>query len=283
MLSKILVFAAVFAGVFYLVRALYPQLGDFFARWQKKRMENITPKLDRIFLDVPLKKLMLIDVLSPLACGLGGFLFARNWVVAAVAALAGLALPLIIIKRLEAVRRQKFSHQLTDGLLILSSSLKAGLSLLQAFEELVQEMPAPISQEFNLVVRQMQMGISLDEAMLKLKQRMRLDELDLVVTAMLVARETGGDLTVTFSRVIDTIQERNKLMGRVKALTVQGKMQGAIMSLLPVAFGLFVYKTDPHFFDVFINDNFGRMLLGYAVISEILGVIFIRKFSRVDV
>ncbi|MFA4854746.1 MAG: type II secretion system F family protein [Candidatus Omnitrophota bacterium] len=281
--TKIFLFLVVFAGVFYLINLAYPFFEALMDRWQRKRMDKITPKLDSMFLDIPLNKLLLIDVLSPVVSGLLGFFISHNIWVASVAAVAGLALPIIIIKRLEAMRRQKFASQLVDGLMILSSSLKAGLSLLQAFEELAQEMPNPISQEFGLVIRQMQMGVSLEEAITKLKGRMRLDELDMVVTAMLVARETGGDLTLTFSRVIYTIQERNKLIGRVKALCVQANMQGAIMSLLPIVFGIFVYKVNPGFFDVFFKDNFGRGLMTYAIISEILGIIFIRKLSKVDI
>jgi len=281
--TKIFLFLVVFAGVFYLIRLAYPFFEALMDRWQRKRMDKITPKLDSMFLDIPLNKLLLIDVLSPVVSGLLGFFISRNIWVAAVAAVAGLALPVLIIKRLEALRRQKFASQLVDGLMILSSSLKAGLSLLQSFEELTQEMPNPISQEFGLVIRQMQMGVSLEEAITKLKGRMRLDELDMVVTAMLVARETGGDLTQTFSRVIYTIQERNKLIGRVQALCVQANMQGAIMSLLPILFGIFVYKVNPGFFDVFFKDNFGRGLMAYAIISEILGIIFIRKLSKVDI
>lgn len=281
--TKIFLFLVVFAGVFYLSNLAYPFLEVLMDRWQRKRMDKITPKLDSMFLDIPLNKLLLIDVLSPVVSGLLGFFISHNIWVAAVAAVAGLALPIIIIKRLEALRRQKFASQLVDGLMILSSSLKAGLSLLQSFEELAQEMPNPISQEFGLVIRQMQMGVSLEEAITKLKGRMRLDELDMVVTAMLVARETGGDLTQTFSRVIYTIQERNKLIGRVKALCVQANMQGVIMSLLPIVFGIFVYKVNPGFFDVFFKDNFGRGLMTYAIISEILGIIFIHKLSKVDI
>ncbi len=281
--TKIFLFLVVFAGVFYLISLAYPFFEAVMERWQRKRMDKITPKLDSMFLDIPLTKLLLIDVLSPLVSGLLGFFISRNIWVASVAAVAGLALPILIIKRLEAMRRQKFASQLVDGLMILSSSLKAGLSLLQSFEELAQEMPNPIAQEFGLVIRQMQMGVSLEEAITKLKGRMRLDELDMVVTAMLVARETGGDLTQTFSRVIYTIQERNKLIGRVQALCVQANMQGAIMSLLPILFGVFVYKVNPGFFDVFFKDNFGRGLMAYAIISEILGIIFIRKLSKVDI
>ena len=281
--TKILLFLVVFAGVFYFVNLLYPFFEVLMDRWQRKRIDKITPKLDRMFLDIPLNKLLLIDVLSPLVSGLLGFFISHNIWVAAGTAVAGLAVPILIIKRLEAMRRQKFASQLVDGLMILSSSLKAGLSLLQSFEELAQEMPNPISQEFGLVIRQMQMGVSLEEAITNLKRRMRLDALDMVITAMLVARETGGDLTQTFSRVIYTIQERNKLIGRVQALCVQANMQGIIMSLLPILFGIFVYKVNPGFFDVFFKDSFGKGLMLYAIISEILGIIIIRKLSKVDI
>ena len=82
---------------------------------------------------------------------------------------------------------------------------------------------------------------------------------------------------------INIIKERNKLVGRVKALCVQAKMQGIIMSILPIAFGMFVYKVNPGFFDIFLKDSFGRGLIIYAAFSEIMGIIFIRKFSNIDV
>ena len=283
MLSKIIIFLTVFAGVFYLTNLIYPFIQSFLDGQQRKRIDKITPKLDSMFLDIALNKLLLIDILSPVITGLLGFMLFHNLWAALGSAVAGLALPILIVKRLETIRRQKFAAQLVDGLMILSSSLKAGLSLLQSFEELVAEMPNPISQEFSLVIRQIQMGISLEEAMTKLKKRMNIDELDMVVTAMMVARETGGDLTQTFSRVVYTIQERNKLIGRVKALCIQAKLQGAIMSVLPILFGVFVYKVNPNFFDIFLKDSFGRGLLTYAAVSEIIGIILIRKLSRIDI
>lgn len=282
MMIKLAIFGLVFGGVFYLVKSLTPFFQATFERWQKKRLDNITPKLDRMFLDIPLNKLMLIDIFAPILSGGIGFLFTRSPAIALASSGVGLIMPIVVVKHLERERRKKFAAQLIDALMILSSSLKAGLSLLQAFETLEQEMPAPISQEFNLVIRQMQMGVSLEKALISLKERMRLDELDMMVTAMLVARETGGDLTVTFSRVIYTIQERDKLAGRVNALCVQAKLQGVIMSALPIVFGVFVYKVNPHFFDLFIKDSFGRMLIGYAAISEVLGIFLIRKFSKID-
>ncbi|MBL7152052.1 MAG: type II secretion system F family protein [Candidatus Omnitrophica bacterium] len=283
MTLQIIISLVTFAGVFLLVRLFFPATQARLEGWQKARIDRITPKLDRMFLVVPLKRLMLLDVLSPLLCGLLGFLFTRTLWVAFAAMAGGLFVPMVILRQLESARRKKFTSQLVDALMILSSSLKAGLSLTQAFETLVEEMPAPIAQEFGLVVRQMRMGISIEEAMHKLKKRMAVDELDMVITAMMVSKETGGDLITTFSKVTHTIQERNKLVGRVNTLCVQAKMQGVIMSILPILFGLFVYKVNPGFFDIFLKDRFGRLLLVYAAISEVLGIIFIAKLSRVDV
>jgi len=282
-LVKIAILLVVFGSVFYLANLSYPVFEIIMKRWRRKRIDSITPTLDRMFLDIPLKKLMFIDIIVPLFCGGVGFLLTRNQWVTLGAAGVGLIIPIFIIKHLEVMRRNKFASQLVDVLMILSSCLKAGLSLLQSIEVVVEEMPAPVNQEFGLVLRQMQMGVSLEGAMTSLRRRMRADDLDIIVTSMMVARESGGDLTETFSRLVNTIQERNKLISRVNALCVQGKLQGAIMSLLPIFFALFVYKTDPHFFDIFFEDSFGKMLLSYAIISEILGVIFIRKLSKVDI
>jgi tight adherence protein B len=109
------------------------------------------------------------------------------------------------------------------------------------------------------------------------------EDLDLIVTAILVARETGGDLTETFNQLIFTIRERSKLIGRLNALTVQARLQGVIMGILPIAFAIFVYSFNPRFFDIMLKNETGRMLLGAAFILEVLGIFFIRKFSTVDI
>ncbi len=246
-------------------------------------MEKMTPKLENMFLNVPIPRLILLDVLSPLVLGIAGFIISRNILVAVIGAVLGLALPLIVITQMEKARRNKFSQQLIDGLMVLSGSLRAGLSLLQSLEVLVEEMSGPIGQEFSLVVRENRMGVPLEVSLANLKKRVPIEELDMIVTAILVARETGGDLTETFSQLIFTIRERGKLLGRLKALTVQARLQGIIMGVLPIAFAFFVYSFNPHFFDIMLNNESGRFMLILAVILELLGVFFIHKFSKVDI
>jgi len=262
---------------------LYPFAEGRFRLWHKDRAEKIAPKLDQIFIAVPYKKILLIDIVIPVCAGSLAFYFSRAPWIALLAAFSGLVIPNIIVQQLEKLRRAKFAAQLVDGLMLLSGSLKAGLSLTQAFEAMVEEMPAPISQEFSLVVRQNRMGIPLEDCLARLKQRMQCEELDMIVTVILVARETGGDMTTIFSNLVLTIRERSRLLGKVKALCTQGKLQGNIMMFLPIVFGYSVYKLDPSFVNILMNDPQGRGLLIYAIISEILGIIFISRLSKIEI
>jgi tight adherence protein B len=280
---KLLILIFAFISAILIFSQAHPFIQRILEKWQKKRVEKITPKLDNMFLNVPIPKLILLDILSPIIVGAAGFLIFHSIVAAVIGGILGLGLPLLVISQLERARRQKFGQQLIDGLMVLSGSLRAGLSLLQSFEVLVEEMPKPISQEFSLVLRENRMGVPLDVSLANLKRRMHLEDLDLIVTAILIARETGGDLTVTFNQLITTIRERGKLQGRLKALTVQAKLQGIIMGILPVAFAIFVYSFNPHFFDIMLENETGRMLLVLAFILEILGVFFVRRFSSVDI
>lgn len=283
MMLKVTIFVLAFSSVGLLLNQVYP-LGEGWVRaWEKKRLDKVTPKLDRMFLDIPLRRLLLLDIISPVILGLLGYLFVRHILAAIIGAIFGLAIPSLVIKNLEKIRCSQFSKQIVDGLMILSSSLKAGLSLLQAIDALVEEMPPPISQEFSLVVRQVRMGVTLEVALNDLKKRMPAEELDLIVTAVLVAQETGGDITETFSKLVFTIRERDKLMGRVKALTVQGRLQGWIMGALPIFFAFFVYNINKSYFEFMLQDKVGQFLIFYAIISEVVGVLFISILSKIEV
>lgn len=275
--------ALAFISLGLLFYSAYPFLERLLKSWQKKRIAKITPKLDRMFVDIPHRKLLLIDIACPLAIGFLAFSFTKTIWIGVTAAFTGLAFSNFIVKQLGKMRNKKFASQLVDGLMLLSGSLKAGLSLLQAFEALVEEMAPPISQEFSLVVRENRMGVPLEECLMKLKRRMECEELDMIITAVLVGRETGGELTVIFSNLVMTIRERSRLQGRIKALCTQGVLQGRIMMLLPVFFAIAIYKINPGFMNILLTDAQGRLLLGYAVISQIIGTILIMHLSKIEI
>ncbi len=283
MLLKISILLLMFASIGFLAYQFIPSFMQRYSQTQRVRMEKASKQLHQMFIFTEKRRLLSIFMVTPLALGALGFLLLRNPIGALLGAGLGLLLPRIWIKYMSVRRQKDFSSQMVDGLMLLSSSLRAGMSLNQALEVLVEEMPPPISDEFALVVKENQMGVALQDCLVHLKQRMPIDDLDLIIAAIGISRETGGDLTEIFGQLVFTMREKKKLEGRVKALTVQGRLQGIIMGILPIAFGIFIYFVNPRNFQIMLEDNVGQALLMWAVISELIGIILIKKLSRVEV
>lgn len=283
MFILILAIILLFLCVQITIALLVPSYLKEYKQVQAKHAEGTAVKLEDMFIDIKTKRLQWVYIILPVVLGVVGFMFLNNLTGVLIGMAVGVVLPIVVIKQMGLLRRKKFEAQLVDGLMILSGSLKAGLSLTQSLESLVEEMPPPISQEFALLLRENRIGVSLEDCLLHLKKRMPSDSLNLIVTAILVARETGGDLTDTFAQLVYSIREKNKLEGRVKALTVQGKLQGIIMGVLPLVFGTIVFSTNRDFFQIMITDPVGQGMLMYATFSYVLGIFILMKLSRVDI
>jgi len=252
--------------------------------WHIKKQKVVETELDKMFdYNRSPQYIVRFYFILPPVFGLVGYALTQAVPIALLAALVGLFIPTFILKARSAKRKQKFNNQILDAIQILSSSLKGGLSLLQSLEVLIEETPAPMSQEMGLVVRENKMGITLEETLRRLDRRMALEELSLVINSILVARETGGDLTKVFSRLTTTIRDNRKLKDSIKTLTLQGKLQGLVMSVLPILFVLWVLKFNPHHFDVMMKSEIGRMLLIVAVVLQLIGMFLIRKFSTIKI
>ena len=193
--------------------------------------------------------------------------------------IAGFLFPSIYIQSLAARTKDKFNEQLIDALMIMSSSFRGGLSLVQALEAVIDEMPDPINKEFGIVLGENKMGVSLEEALNHLYSRMPLSAVQQMITAILLARETGGNLPVIFTRIVTNIRETKKIQQNLATLTVQGKIQGVVMSLLPIGFAFVVYSTNKQIFDHMLHSDVGRAMLMYAVVSETIGALLIWKIS----
>lgn len=280
---KILILLLCFSSISVIGYYLVPLAWDRFYTWRVQGVEMQRLKLKEMFLDMDPQKLFILNVVSPsLLCAIG-LVVSRSLMGALVGLGVGFAVPAVVVKHLIMTRKSRFNSQITDGLMILSSCLKGGLSLLQSIEALVEELPSPISQEFGLILRENKMGIPLEESFENLNRRMPSEELNLLTTAILVARETGGDITQLFSRLIGTIRVKIKLNENIGTLSMQGKIQGTVMSLLPIAFAVLVVSFQPNYFDVMLSNALGRALMVYAVISEVIGMYLIRMFSRVNI
>lgn len=280
---KFTIFILIFSSIGLIGSQLLPLVLSKLQRRQDKKVEEATKQLETLFLEVNKEKIALFYAFSPIILGVAGFLLFHNLPFALLGAGLGLALPTFAIKMLEARRRQRFQAQLVDGIMMLSSSLKGGLSFLQAIEVLVEDMPAPICQEFGLILRENKMGIALDESLKRLNARMKMAELELLINSILVAKETGGDLTRVLSRLSATIRDNVKLKESVKTLTLQGNIQGVVMSILPIVFTVAVLNFNPRHFDIMFHTEIGGILLVTAVFLQITGIVLIRKFSKIDI
>ena len=271
-----------FASAGLIGSQLIPYLTKKFHRVQRTKVSQAETQLEEIFVLMPTKKLFLYYTLSPVILAAVAFFLFNKVIFVLIGLAAGFIVPELVIKRLEAIRKQKFQNQLIDGLMTLSSALRGGLSLLQAMEVLTEEMPPPLNQEFSLVLRENKVGIPLEESLHRLNKRMQLDELELMVSSILVARETGGDLTKVFARLANTMRDKRKLKEQITTLTLQGKIQGVVMSILPIAFILWVITVNKHHFDVMLTSDVGRMLLLVAALLQAAGIFLIAKFSKID-
>lgn len=280
---KPIIFILVFCSAGLFSWELTPVFTKLFWRQYTKKLNKLEKQLEDIFMWEEIKKFSLYFTLSPLVFATLFFLFFRNFLITLVGFVIGFFLPAFVIRILQALRKKKLQTQLLDTIMYLSSSLKGGLSFLQTIEIITEEMPPPISQEFSLVVRQHKMGMGLEESLTRLSRRMQIEELDLLINSILVAREMGGDLIRVLNRLCDTIRDNQKLKQSIATLTLQGKIQGAVMSFLPIVFGMWVFTFNRRHFDIMFSTELGRTLLFICVFLQIMGMLLIRRFSKLRI
>ena len=271
-----------FISIVLLVVYLGPIVVSKSSQLSKDQAKSVMSKVDRYMQEDEIKKMYQLVLLCPMGLGAAGFLFfpqGRNLVGLILGVVLGYMIPRMYVGHLISVRKQKFNDQLVDAIMIMSSSFRGGLSLIQSFESVADEMPEPAKGEFGVVLGENKMGVSLDESLNRLHQRMPSAAMQQMVTAILLARETGGNLPVIFSRIVTSTRERKKVERNLKTLTVQGKIQAFVMTGLPVFFFFSVSAANPHFFDVMLNTPMGQKMMVVCVVLWIVGAASIWKIS----
>jgi len=261
-------------------------VGFLLKKWdeiQKKKAEKASSQFEEMFIFFKKEVLATLYVVTPLILGILGFFLTGKLLGSLIGMAVGVAFPFILVRFMDKKRRAKFSAQLGDGLMIMSSCLKGGLTLIQSFEVLAEEMSPPIGQEVSLLVREIKIGVSLEEALTRLNKRMFSEEMTLITSAILVARETGGDLTKVFARLIETIRDRTKLKEMVQTLTLQARLQAVIISLLGPVFALVVLRINPRHFEVMWQNEIGKIALMAAGFLQLIGIVLIVIFGKIRI
>jgi len=191
------------------------------------------------------------------------------------------AVPLIRVFRQRARRLRAFIRALPDTLDMMTSAIKAGHAFNQAMQLVGDEAPYPIGIEFKRTFEQYNLGINLREALLNMTSRVDSLDLKLFVTAILLQRETGGNLAEILEKISYTIRERFKLIGQIKTYTAQGRMSAWIVGLLPAVFVLAISVLNPAYLTPLLQEKLGHILIGFAAFLQITGLLFIRKIVRI--
>ncbi|MDY6944326.1 MAG: type II secretion system F family protein [Pseudomonadota bacterium] len=199
------------------------------------------------------------------------------------ATIASLTGPWLLARRIVNRRRKQFVYQLPDALLALSSALRAGCNLTRGLELMASRQPAPLSQEFSIVLAEQRIGRPLAESLDDLRRRVGAAELDLMNTAMNVSRRVGGNLADTLESLARTLQEKAHVEGRIDALTAMGRAQGWVVGLLPVFIGLVLYRQQPERMSLLFTQWYGWVVLACIVVMMAMAAWMIRKIVHIDV
>lgn len=258
------------------------------ARWVpsvsigKARRRKLELDLIQANVAVTIEELTVIKFLTSMFGAFMGFLIAQNFIWAAVIFLIIWQVPRFVISRKKHRNRALFDEQLNDGIALISNSLKAGYSFLQALRLVAEETEDPFSREFKHLLKEMNLGLSMDESFRNLLERMDSEDLRLVVNVILIQKDIGGNLSEILENIGGTIRDRQKLRNEVKTLTAQGKLSGIIVMGLPIALALVIYIVNTEYIIVLFQTSLGRMLLGLALFNQMLGWLVIKRIINIE-
>ncbi|KKL99194.1 hypothetical protein LCGC14_1816810, partial [marine sediment metagenome] len=178
---------------------------------------------------------------------------------------------------------QKFNDQLDEMLTMVSNSLRAGFGLLQGFELAAEQLQPPMSTELHRLLRDTRMGASIEEALENLSQRVGSYDLDVIITAILIQRSVGSNLSEVLDKVAHTIRERVRIKGEINTLVAQKKLSGWVIGLMPVAFVAMMMIMSFDYMSLLFTDPLGRLMLVIAVVLDIIGILVIKRIVTVDI
>jgi tight adherence protein B len=219
-----------------------------------------------------------------LALGLAAvLLLLRDPISALVGAILGYFLPRLWVGRRIGSRLNAFNKQLPDTIMLLSNSLRAGSSFLQSIELVSRESPPPMGSEMGRVVREVNLGLSMEEALSNMVRRIKSDDLDLMVTAIGVQQQVGGNLAEVLDTIAFTIRERVRIKGEIRTLTAQGRYSGYLVAFLPIAIAVTLNFINPEFMQPLFTQLIGQILLVVGGIMMLIGFFAIKKITDIKV
>jgi tight adherence protein B len=211
------------------------------------------------------------------------YLILEQLVFILVGGIIGFLLPKWYLRKKQWDRVSKFNEGLADMITTIVGSLRAGFSFPQALKSVVEEASSPIRDEMESVLKEMQYGKNIEDALNDLKERMPSEDLDLMIQAILIQRQVGGNLATVLDKIVETIRDRTKIHRQISTLTAQGRLSGYVIALLPVILGFVLYLMQPNYIGTLFHNPIGIAMLVAAFISGIIGFVMIKKITSIEV
>lgn len=278
------------AGAFFFV--IFSKYADWEERVQRGLagyVEDLYIKFDRMFYRRLRRDFYAMILGSTIVLGLVGFLIGLNFgllyafIGMGFLAIVGFKLPGIFIGFVFQHRLSKFDQQLSDALSMMTNAIRSGLSFMQVIQLLEQELPSPAKQEFAMVLKENQVGVNLNDALLNMVERVPSQDLFMIVNSVVTLSQQGGDLSEAFETISHTIRERQRVQEKIRTMSAQGVTQGVILCSLPFVMMALFYVMQPDYMSLLFVTSLGQALLLAMVVLIILGAIWIRKILTIEI
>jgi tight adherence protein B len=276
-LSIVFVCVAIIAWVFV-------QKGEhFWGEYEDVFMETSSASLGDMFLFVDTKRLFLYNIIAIIIIPLISYMMFGSLTTSAIVLAIIMILPFRLYRRMKKKRLKMIEEQLPDALIMISGNLASGGSLNMALDAVVKNQPAPLSQEFMLFTREQRIGVEFDKSLRNMERRIPNQDFIMFTSALKISREVGGDLGDVINTLANTLRRKATMEGKIESLTSQGKMQGIVMTGLPIMIGAILFFIEREAMEKLFTTTTGWIVLCIIIVMEVLGYFFISKVTTIDV
>lgn len=288
LMNEWVIFPLIAIAVFIIVSAFADRVLEFLRDKSLGKKDEVIRYLKLMSNEVDEKRITLLMLF--MSFGLGALFFILFWPKVLIGLLfggtvtvLGWSAPLFLVKQIYERRCTRFVDQMVDGLTIMANGIKSGSNPQQAMQRVVEIMGNPISQEFQIVLNQVQFGQSFEEALTDLGTRIPRPDVQMFVVSINILKETGGNLAETFQTIVSVIRERQKIEKKIQAMTAQGLMQGLIVSMVPFVLAIVLFIADPALIRPMFTTTLGLALCFTILALQIIGGIVIKKIVTIKV
>ena len=245
--------------------------------------EKLQLKLSSVYWAITDTEFILIRIVLTVMSFLLGWLIPNNILGGIFISVIAYVAPPFILDRAITQRQRKFSDQLLDVMILIKGSVQSGYGFMQALDLAVKEVPNPASEEFGRVLHEINLGLSLEDALFNLVDRMENDDLNIMATAIIINSQVGGNLSSVLEASISTIRDRMHLMGEIRSLTSYSRFVGLFLTVLPFLTGGIIFFLSPEYFDTVKTSIITQIIFGIAFLGIIVGNIWITRIVKIKV